>query len=95
MKTIQHKITYVEKASRVEILVRIVWAILGEIVLFIFSLVAILAVIIQFFYVLIYGKRQKGLFDFMKAVEVQRFRLVLYLTFVTDERPPIIPEMNV
>lgn len=95
MKTIQHKISYVEEASRVEILVRIVWAILGGIVLFIFNLIAILAVIIQFFYVLIYGKRQKGIFDFMKAVEVQRFRLVLYLTFVTDERPPIIPEMNV
>lgn len=95
MKTIQSKITYVEKASRVEMLYRIVWAIIAGIVLAIFAIVAGLADIIQFFYILIYGKRQKGIFDFVKAVEIQRFRLTVYLTFVTDERPPIVPEMNV
>ena len=95
MKTVQHKITYVEKASRTEILFRIVWGIIAGIVLFIFGMVAFLALIIQFFYVLIYGKRQRGLFDFIKIVGVQRFRLSLYLTFVTDERPPLVPETNV
>ena len=95
MKTIQHKITYVEKASRVEMLIRIVWGIIAGIVLVIFAFVAALATFIHFLYILIYGKRQKEIFQFVKAVEVQRFRLSLYLTFVTDERPPIVPEMNV
>jgi len=95
MKTVQHKITYVEKAPRVEMLFRIVWAIIAGIVLVIFSFIALLASVLQFLYILVYGKRQRGLFDFVKVVEVQQFRLKLYLAFVTDERPPIFPEMNV
>ncbi len=95
MKTVQHKIVFAEKASRVEMLYRIVWGIIAGIVLYIFALIAGLAFFIHFFYILIYGKRQKGIFDFVKVVEVQRFRLLMYLTFETDERPPIVPEMNV
>jgi len=95
MKTIQQKIIYVEKASRIEMLFRIIWGIVAGIVLGIFSLIAIFAIVIHFFYILIYGKRQRGIFDLVKAIEVQRFRLVFYLTFETDERPPIVPEMNV
>lgn len=95
MKNVQQKILYEEKASRIEMLVRIVWAILGGIVLYIFAIIAVLATIIHFFYILVYAKRNKEITNFVKAVEVQRFRLSLYLTFVTDERPPIIPEMDV
>jgi len=95
MKSVQHKILFVEKASRIEMLYRIVWAIIAGIVLWVFALVAVVAMVIQFLYILIYKKRQKELFNFVKVVEVQRFRLSLYLTFVTDERPPIVPEMNV
>jgi hypothetical protein len=95
MKTIQQKIIFTEKATRVEMLYRIVWGILAGIVLFIFSLIAALAIFIHFFYILVYAKRHKGIFDFVKIIEVQRFRLSMYLTFETDERPPIVPEMNV
>lgn len=95
MKTIQHKIIFTEKASRIEMLYRIVWAIFAGIVLVIFSFLAALAIFIHFLYILIYARRNKGIFDFVKVVEVQRFRLSLYLTFETDEKPPIVPEMNV
>lgn len=95
MKSIQQKILYAEKASRVEMLYRIVWAIIAGIVLAVFSFVACLAIFIHFFFILIYGKKHKGIFDFVKVVQVQRFRLSMYLTFETDERPPIVPEMNV
>jgi len=95
MKTIQQKVIYAEKASRFEMLVRILWAILGGIVLFVFEIISLLASIIHFFYILVYGKRHKEIVNFVKAVEIQRFRLSLYLSFVTDERPPIVPEMDV
>jgi hypothetical protein len=95
MKTIQSKISYAEKASRIEMLYRIVWAIIGGIVLAIFGIIAGLATIVHFFYILIYKKRNKGIFEFVRAIVVQRFRLSSYLMFLTDERPPLVPEMEV
>lgn len=95
MKTIQHKIIFTEKASRIEMLYRIVWAIFAGIVLWVFSLVAVIAWVIQFFYILVYKKRNMSLNNFLKIVVVQRYRLNAYLFFLTDERPPIVPEMNV
>jgi len=95
MKTIQSKISYTEKASRIEMLYRIVWAIIGGIVLAIFGIIAGLATIIHFFYILIYKKRSRGVFEFVRAVVVQRFRLTSYLIFLTDERPPLVPETEV
>jgi len=95
MKTIQAKIIYTEKASRIEMLYRIVWGIIGGIVLWIFGLIAGLASILHFFYILIYKKRHKGIFELVRAVYVQYFRLSSYLIFLTDERPPLVPEMNV
>lgn len=95
MKTIQHKIVSAEKASRIEMLYRLVWAILAGIVLWVFSLIAVIAWVIQFFFILIYKKRNMSLNNFLKLVVVQRYRLTAYLFFLTDERPPIVPEMNV
>jgi len=95
MKTVQAKITYVEKARRIEMLFRIVWGIIAGIVLCIFALVSILVLFFHFFYILIYARRNRAMHDFVKAVQVQSFRLICYLSFLTDERPPIVPEMNV
>lgn len=95
MKTIQQKILYTEKATRIEMLYRLVWAIVAGIVLYIFALIASLVTFIHFFYILVYARRHKAIFDFVKVVEIQAFRLGNYLMFLTDERPPIIPEMNV
>jgi hypothetical protein len=95
MKTVQQKITYAEKASRIEMLYRIVWGIVAGIILAILGIIASLATIVQFFYILIYKKRNKGIFEFVRAVVVQRFRLSSYLMFLTDERPPLVPETEV
>jgi len=95
MKTVLTKVNFVEKSRRIEMLYRLVWAIIAGLVLYVFALVALIVLVVQFFYILIYARRHKGLFDFLKAVYVQTFRLNSYLAFLTDERPPLVPQMDV
>jgi len=92
MKTVDAKISFYPRATRVELLVRIVWGIVAGIVLSLFSIVAGILFIVQILHVLIYARRHKGMQSFIKTVLVQRFRLSAYLLLLTDERPPIIPE---
>jgi len=92
MKTVDAKISFLPRARRTELLVRIVWGIVAGIVLFIFSFVAGILWIIQILHILIYARRHKGMQSFIKTVLVQRFRLSAYILLLTDERPPIIPE---
>jgi hypothetical protein len=95
MKTVQAKVVFTEKATRIEMLYRIVWGIVGLIVLWIFAMIASLMSIIHFFYILIYKKRHRTIFEFVRAVYIQYFRLASYLIFLTDERPPLVPQMDV
>jgi hypothetical protein len=92
MKTVDAKVSFNPKAPRIELLVRIVWGILAGIVLMIFSFVAAILLFVQVFHILFLGRRHKGMHAFIKTVAIQRFRLSAYLTLLTDERPPIIPE---
>jgi len=93
MKSVLAKVSFSEKASRVELLVRIVWAILAGIVLFIFGIISGIAWIVQIVYILVTGRRHKSLQGLIKSVTIQEFRLRSYLMLLTDERPPIVPEM--
>ena len=92
MKTVDTKVVFNSRATRTELLVRIIWGIVAGIVLFIFSIVSGIVFVIQILHVLIYARRHKGMQSFIKTVVVQRFRLSAYLMLLTDERPPIIPE---
>jgi hypothetical protein len=92
MKTLNTTITSASKSSRVELFVRILWAILSCIVLFFFSIVAIICVILHWIYILITGKRSKGLNDVLKSYVIYRFRVDGYLMMLTDERNPLIPQ---
>ena len=92
MKTVKSQISYKEKASRLELFVRIIYAIPIVIVLWIFSFLAGLAQLILWFHILILGRRHKALGNFIKAYVTYVFRARAYLDLVTDERPPIIPE---
>lgn len=93
MKSISANVSFNPRASRLELLVRIVWAIVGGIVLAIFSFVSGIVWVIQVLYVLFLGRRHKGMQAFIKSVNIQHFRLSSYLLLLTDERPPIIPQM--
>lgn len=92
MKTVKSKIIYKEKARRLELLVRVLYAIPIAIVLWVFSILAGLAQFVLFFHILILGKRHISLNNFVKMYVTYLFRVHAYLNLLTDERPPIIPE---
>jgi len=92
MKTVKSSIIYKEKASRLELLVRIIYAIPIAIVLWLFGILVGVAQIILWFHILFLGRRHKTLSNFVKIYITYLFRVHAYLNLVTDERPPIIPE---
>ena len=92
MRTVKSQISYKEKASRLELFIRIIYAIPIAIVLWLFSFLVGLVQIILWLYILILGRRHKTLSDFIKMYVTYVFRVRAYLDLVTDERPPIIPQ---
>jgi len=92
MRTVKSKITYKEKASRLELLVRIIYAIPIAVILWILDMVGSIVGIVLWLYMLILGKRHKLMTSFLRMVITYRFRTSSYLWLATDDRPPIIPE---
>lgn len=94
MKTVKSSIIYKEKAPRLELLIRIIYAIPVVIVLWIFGVIVAIVQFVLWFYILIFGKRHKGMSNFIKTYVIYLFRINSYFHLLTDERPPIIPEEN-
>jgi ABC-type maltose transport system permease subunit len=92
MRTVKSDIAYKERASRLELLVRIVYMIPAVVVLLLMSFLAGLAEFILWFHILIFGKRHESLNKVVAMYINYRFRINAYLNLLTDERPPIIPE---
>ncbi len=83
---------YSEISSRSELLIRILYLFVLGIIIEAWGIVAGLAQIFQFFYVLIYAKKHKGAFDFMAGFYRFYFNVNAYSYLLTDERPPITSE---
>lgn len=85
-------VTSESKASRVEVLVRIVYAI----VIYIVSIFVMIAVyilwIVNILTCLILAKRIAG--GFLSKVVEWYTKVMAYFLFATDERPPFIPEFK-
>jgi len=92
MKTVDAKISFNSRSHRIELFVRIIWGLVAGIVLGIFGFAAAIIWVLQLLHILITGHRHKGMQSFIKTVAIQHFRLSAYLSLLTDERPPIIPE---
>ena len=92
MKTVKIEIISRDKASRVELFVRIIWFILSAIVLWFFSILALLCLVVHWFYILITGKRHKGLNNLIKSYIIYRTKMTIYAFLLTEERNPIFPE---
>ncbi|MDE1865761.1 MAG: DUF4389 domain-containing protein [Candidatus Micrarchaeota archaeon] len=92
MKTLKIDVKSDQKASRLELFVRILWLVICSIVLFFFGIIACICTILQWLYILISGKRAKSLNDVLRVYLKYRFSLEGYLLMLTDERNPIIPE---
>ena len=85
---------YEEKASRIELFVRIFYAIPVYIILVVYGIIASLCVIIQWIIILILGKRSEGLSDFIKGYLEYYVHIISYFSFMTDKRPGVTPQKN-
>lgn len=92
LKTVEIDIESDSKASRLELFIRIVWAIPTAIVLWFFGIVAGVCLIVHWFYILVTGKRQKTLNNVVKKYVYYEAKTRAYLTLTTEERSPIVPD---
>jgi len=83
--------SYNEDASRLELFVRIVYGFLISIVLAIYGFIASLCMFVQWFHILILGRRNLGLHDIVQGYLEYQTHVLSYTNFTTDERPGIMP----
>jgi hypothetical protein len=80
---------YVEKGSRLELLVRIVYSLILGLIAYFWSFIVGFTIIIQWFHVLITGKRNEKLWRFKASFFRFYTRMFAYYSLMTDVRPPI------
>ncbi len=73
--------------ERIELLWRILIALISGLVLAVWRWVIVFVAIIQWFGVLFSGQRNKDLAEFCEYWNSETYRYIKYLTFVTNERP--------
>lgn len=78
-------------ASRLELLIRIVYWILIGIVAWIYGIIAGICLIIQWFHILVLGRRNEGLSNFAKGYLEYIVHVMGYVYIMTDKRPDIFP----
>ncbi len=83
---------YEHDAGRIELLVRIVYWIAIGIVAWIYGLITIICLVVQWFHILILGRRSRGLSDFAKGYLEYMVHRMPYMYIMTDRRPAIIPD---
>jgi hypothetical protein len=87
----QQLFVFERPARRLELLIRIVYWILIGIVLWVYGLIAGICGFIQWFVILILGRRNQGLSDFIRGYLEYYVHVTPYLWFMTDRRPGIMP----
>ncbi len=83
---------YERSASRLELLIRILYWIVIGIVLAIYGLVAEICMVVQWFVILILGRRSEGLSNFIQGYLEYYVHVMSYVYFMTDKRPEIMPK---
>lgn len=75
-----------------ELFIRIVYGFLIAIVLAIYGFIANLCMFVQWFHILILGRRNVGLHNIIQGYLEYMVHVQSYINFTTDERPDIMPE---
>ena len=83
--------TYEQDASRMELLIRILYWILIGIVLWVYGMIAFICLFVQWFHVLILGSRNEWLSNFAKGYLEYQVNVMGYTYIMTDKRPDIFP----
>ncbi|MEI6294173.1 MAG: DUF4389 domain-containing protein [Methanomicrobiales archaeon] len=84
--------TYEHKARRWELLVRIFYSIAIAIVMMVYGFIAGIVMIIQWFVILVLGRRSEGLSDFIRGYLEYHVHVLSYTSWMTDARPGIMPK---
>ncbi|MFA6530503.1 MAG: DUF4389 domain-containing protein [Candidatus Micrarchaeia archaeon] len=92
MKTVKYDVGFTEEASRIELFVRWVWMIPSVIVLVLLSILACIGALVQFWHILILGKRNKTVADWVKMYLAYHIKMMSYFYALTEERSPLAPE---
>ncbi|VVC03574.1 Uncharacterised protein [Candidatus Burarchaeum australiense] len=92
MKGVNYAVEYDEHAGRLELIVRWLWAIPSVIVLSVLGIIATFAWLIQWLYILVTGKRNRMLHDWLFKYCAYFVKLQAYMDLVSEERNPIMPE---
>ena len=79
-------------ARRLELLIRIFYSIAIAIVLMVYGFIAGILMIIQWFVILILGRRNQGLSDFIRGYLEYYVHVFSYTSWMTDTRPGIMPK---
>ncbi|HLB70713.1 MAG: DUF4389 domain-containing protein [Candidatus Methanoperedens sp.] len=82
---------YERKASRLELFIRILYSIAIMIVLYVYGIIAGICLIIQWFVILILGRRSEGLGNFIKGYLEYYVHVISYMYIMTDKRPGVMP----
>jgi Domain of unknown function (DUF4389) len=91
MEVVKELFIYEEKAGRLELLVRIVYSILVGIIAAVYGFVAGLCTFVQFFVILVLGRRSRGLSEFIRGYLEYHVHILSYTGLMTDTRPGIFP----
>jgi len=83
---------YEEKSSRIELFVRILYAIPVGIILILYGIITSLCIVLQWLIILFLGNRNESLNDFIKGYLEYYIHLISYFSIMTDKRPGITPE---
>ena len=80
-----------QTATRLELLFRILYWILIGIVMAVYGIIAGICMIIQWFVILILGRRNRDLSDFIRGYLEYRVHVTPYVALMTDRRPDVMP----
>ena len=83
--------TFEQNARRLELLIRIAYWIIIGIVLWVYGILAFICLFIQWFYILILGRRNEGLSNFARGYLEYLVHVMNYTYLMTDKRPDILP----
>ncbi len=84
---------FVEKASRVELIIRWVYGIVIGIIYYLWGIFISLIHFLQFFHILIFGRRGIRLYKYSRRYLTATTYVSAYLMFLTDQRPELIPDL--
>ncbi len=83
---------YEHDASRLELFIRIVYAFVIALVLMVYGVIAGICMLIQWVVILILGRRNEGLSNFIKGYLEYVVHVSSYVDLMTDDRPGLFPE---